>query len=47
MSVDNQNLNNYDAMKELDTRDRLVINEKNVPEREAANVINNIYLSNH
>jgi hypothetical protein len=44
---DNKNFNNFDAMKELETGERLVINEKNVPEREAKNVINNIYLSNH
>jgi hypothetical protein len=47
VSVDNKNFYNFDAMKELETGERFVINENNVPEREAANVIHNIYLSNH
>jgi hypothetical protein len=47
VSVDNKNFNNFDAMKELETGERFIINEKNLPEREAENVINNIYLSNH
>jgi hypothetical protein len=47
VSVDNRKFMNYDGLKQLETGTTITINEKCVPERDAENVINNIYLSNH